>query len=301
MAQMLSVVLSSRRRYSIAHVDVFSGWAFAWASVACALLHALGKPYGLTLHGGELPVFSRRFPRAVSRLLARAAFVTAPSSFLQNAFRTARADIRLVPNALDIAAYPYRHRARLEARLVWMRAFHHTYGPLTVPDVIADMVRRRPSVVAAMFGPDKGDGSLEMTRRRIDALGISDRLSIGGAIAKSAVPSVLAQADIFLNTSRVDNAPVVLSEAMACGLCVVSTAAGGIPDLVADGETAVLVSAETHAFVEAIERVLRDQALASRLSAAARRRAESMDWGEVLPVWERLLLGAGGGRPPRER
>ncbi len=52
------------------------------------------------------------------------------------------------------------------------------------------------------------------------------------------------EGDIFLNTTNVDNAPVTVVEAMACGLCIVSTDAGGVPDLVEDEHEALLVPCE---------------------------------------------------------
>jgi glycosyltransferase involved in cell wall biosynthesis len=170
-----------------------------------------------------------------------------------------------------------------------MRAFHSIYGPSMVPELVAGLARLEPRVTAAMYGPDKGDGSLEITRRRVEALGIAERIEFGGVVEKAKVPSILARADIFLNTSLVDNAPVILSEAMACGLCVVTSGAGGIPDIVTDGETGLVVSNGASAFQGAVARLLRDEALAHRLSTAARRVAERLDWVEILPSWETLL------------
>ena len=55
------------------------------------------------------------------------------------------------------------------------------------------------------------------------------------------------RADIYLNSSRVDNQPVSIIEAFACGLPVVSTAVGGIPYMTRDGEDAMLAPDNDHA------------------------------------------------------
>ncbi len=142
-----------------------------------------------------------------------------------------------------------------------------------------------------MLGPDKGDGSLARTRRVAEDLGVAERITFTGWVPKEDVPELLAGADVFLNTTDADNAPVSVTEAMACGLCVVSTDAGGLPDLIADGETGLLVGRDDAGeMAAAVERVLSEEGLAGRLSSAARRAACARDWSNVLPTWQRLLI-----------
>jgi glycosyltransferase involved in cell wall biosynthesis len=100
----------------------------------------------------------------------------------------------------------------------------------------------------------------------------------------------LAQADIFLNTSNVDNTPVSVIEAMATGLCIVSTEVGGVAYLCARGKEALLVPVDdANAMASAVRSILTDPSLSKRLSRAARAKAEGFGWSEVLPKWEGLL------------
>src|SRR5690606_26152635 len=96
-----------RKHYDVALVDVYSGPAFLWVEAVCHVLRHIGKPYILTLHGGNLPAFAQRWPRRVRRVLRFANMITTPSRYLQNAFRDVRNDIVLLPNPLDIAHYPF--------------------------------------------------------------------------------------------------------------------------------------------------------------------------------------------------
>ncbi len=281
----------TRGRFAIAQVDVYSGTAFLWAEAACWSLRRRRTPYVLTLHGGRLPEFARRWPGRVSGLLGHARAVTTPSRYLLRELTPYRRDLKIVPNPLDLAAYSFTPRRRPRPRLVWLRAFHHIYNPRLAPRVLARLARRHPEVELTMVGPDKGDGSLERTRRQAADLGVADRITYTGWVPKSEVPGLLARADVFLNTADVDNAPVSVTEAMACGLCVVSTDAGGMPDLVEDGNNALLVGRDDGAaMAAAVERVLGDPELAARLSSNARRQAEARDWSRVLPRWQELLL-----------
>jgi len=77
---------------------------------------------------------------------------------------------------------------------------------------------------------------------------------------------------------------------MACGLCVVSTDAGGVSYLARDGEEALLAPVgDAAAMADRVERLLKQPGLAARLSLNGRRKVERFDWGRVLPQWEQLL------------
>lgn len=288
-----------RAGYAVAQVDVYSGAAFFWAEAACWSLRRRRTPYVLTLHGGRLPEFAARRPRRVRRLLGTARAVTTPSPYLQRAMAPFREDLRLLPNPLDLAAYPYARRERARPRLAWLRAFHRIYNPELAPRVLARLVEEHPEAALTMIGPDKGDGSLERTRREAARLGVAGRVTFTGGVPKAEVGRHLAESDVFLNTSDADNAPVSVTEAMACGLCVVTTDAGGLRDLVDDGGDALVVPRDApQEMAAAVSRLIADAELASRLSANARRRSEALDWLRLLPEWERLLLASA--RTPSE-
>ncbi|GER80065.1 MAG: glycosyltransferase family 4 protein [Anaerolineales bacterium] len=287
---MLWPVFSRRTFYQIAYVEVYSGLSFVWAELAVMLLNALRKPHILTLHGGNLPVFAARNPGRVRNLLKSATVVTAPSPYLQKAMQPYRQDILLLPNALDISRYSFRARVTPVSRLVWLRAFHHIYNPSLAPRVLALLANEFPDINLTMFGPDKMDGSFELTRKTAHDMGVQDKMGFPGAVPKERVPDVLQTGDIFLNTTNVDNTPVSVLEAMACGLCVVTTNVGGLPDLLEDGVDALLVPPDdSQAMANAIRRLLTEPALAEKLSVNARRKVEGFDWSVILPQWERLF------------
>ena len=287
---MLAVAWTQRRSYSVAQVDVYSGPAFLWAKAVCRLLRWARKPYVLTLHGGNLPAFAHRHPGRARRLLASAAVVTTPSRYLYEQMRPYRSKLVLLPNPIDLYAYSFVHREQPGPSLVWLRTFHDIYAPALAVRVVAALIREYPNIHLTMIGPDSGDGSLLLTQRIATDLGVSDHVSIVGKIPKSEVPDNLNLGDIFLNTARIDNTPVSVLEAMACGLCVVSTNVGGIPYLLEHERDSLLVPPdEPQAMAAAVHRVLKEPALGARLSSNAREKVEQLDWSTVLPQWEALL------------
>jgi glycosyltransferase involved in cell wall biosynthesis len=371
LCDMLATVWQARHDYDLAHVDVYSGRAFLWAEAVCRLLLLAGKPYIVTLRGGNLVRFARRRPRRMARLLCGAAAVTTPSRFLfeqlapvdSEVNRSARSSsaavssrfsfgpfgsaalatrrsalvsmpnwlrepldsgprqppgsrdepihrspadfgstdqpinrstaFRLIPNPIDVEAYQFRPRRSAKPRLVWLRAFHRIYEPELAVTALAQLVREFPAVRLTMIGPDKGDGSLARTQRAAERCGLTRRIDFTGAASKSSLPALLDRGDIFLNTSRIDNTPVSVLEAMAGGLCIVSTSAGGMPFLLRHECDALLTACGRPAeMAAAVRRLLCEPTLAGQLSQNARRNVEPYDWSAVLPQWERLFVGA---------
>ncbi len=300
MADMTGAALGARGDYRVAVIDVYSGRAFLWANVAARVAKMRGRPVVLALHGGRLPEFAARHGARVGRLLRLADAVVAPSGYLRDALAPWRGDIAVIPNAVEVERYPFRLRTRAEARLTWLRSYHAIYNPEMAVEVLARVRAEKADARLTMYGADK-DGSLERVREAARRLGVEEALELRGAIPKEAVGEALAEANVFLNTTNTDNTPVSVLEAMACGLCVVSTNPGGVPYLVEDGVDGLLVQpGDADGMAKAVLRVLTEEGLSGRLSAMARRKAERHDWSRVLGEWE-SLLGRAAGRAGGER
>ncbi|MCB9437852.1 MAG: glycosyltransferase family 4 protein [Anaerolineales bacterium] len=290
---MVGTVWWHRRRYSVAQVDVYSGPSFIWAEIVVWILKRLRKPYILTLHGGNLPIFADQNKGRARKLLEPAAFVTTPSRYLLEGMQVYRADIQLLPNPLDVTQYHSTQQQNLGPKLIWLRAFHDIYNPDLAIKVVAQLASDFPNISLIMVGPDKGDGSLQRCQQLASELGVIEHIQFVGGVPKTEVPKWLAQGNCFINTTNVDNTPVSVLEAMATGLCVVSTNVGGIPYILDDGINALLVPPDDSvAMSDAIGRILRDQALAYRLSTKALETALNCDWSVILPQWEALLTSA---------
>lgn len=149
-----------------------------------------------------------------------------------------------------------------------------------------------------------GDGPLEATlRERIAALDLQDAITLtGAAIAQEQLASFLTSGDIFAQPcvwsqdNDVDGTPRTLMEAMACGTPCVSTRIAGIPDIITDSRSGLLVPPrDAEALADALQRLLDDTALAARLSRGGRQRIEEHfalpDCLEALEARFRAVLG----------
>ena len=88
--------------------------------------------------------------------------------------------------------------------------------------------------------------------------------------------------DVFCLSSQFEGLSIALVEAMATGVACVATAVGGVPEVIEDEVSGLLVSTgATAELTDALERVLRDEPLRARLAAAGRARAAAFDIGRA--------------------
>ena len=284
-----------RRHVDVVVVSVFSGRAFLLADESLTLARVLGLPTVAWLHGGNLPDFSQDHHRWVRRVLRHADAVVAPSAYLARWAEPLVNGVLIIPNVLDLADYPFRQRQELGPRLLWMRTFQELYDPLSAVHVLSALVRSGIEATLTMAGQDKG--LLRATQVAARDQGVADRITFAGFVSGQEKAALLDGHDIFLNTNLVDNAPVTVLEAACSGLVVISTDVGGLPDLLENDVSALLVPpSDPSAMANAARRVLADQELAARLRGGARVVAEQSGWPAVRNQWTGLFAGLHGER-----
>jgi glycosyltransferase involved in cell wall biosynthesis len=143
----------------------------------------------------------------------------------------------------------------------------------------------RPLVVIAGSGPLEAE-----LAGRIDARCLPVRL-VG---QRDDVPALLAAADVFVLPSMWEGQPLILQEALRCGLPIVATRAGGIGDLTGQDAALLVPPGDPGSLAAAVRRVLSEPGLAQRLRAAAARRARSLPdenaaVGALLAAYEPAL------------
>jgi glycosyltransferase involved in cell wall biosynthesis len=139
------------------------------------------------------------------------------------------------------------------------------------------LAERIPNVRLVLIGT----GPLEENLRRLAVrLGIGDRTIFAGS--RDDVLELLPGLDVFCLSSQFEGLSIALVEAMATGIACVATAVGGIPEVIEDGVSGLLVpSGATAALADTLERVLLDESLKSRLSEEGGARAMAFDIGRA--------------------
>jgi glycosyltransferase involved in cell wall biosynthesis len=183
-------------------------------------------------------------------------------------------DIHVVHCGVDPAEYasePIPHGdgdATGEPRILCVGRLVQRKGQSLLVEACAALLERGVPVQLTLVGDGPTRADLEAQARRI---GVGDRVHFAGAVGHDAVLPMLRSADIFCLPSFSEGVPVVLMEAMAHSIPVVTTQIMGIPELVENERTGLLVApGRADVLVDALARLLRDPELRERLGARGR-------------------------------
>ncbi|MBK7900528.1 MAG: glycosyltransferase [Azonexus sp.] len=284
-------------RSQVVHLFANSGIAwYVFALPTIVLARLRGVPCIVNYRGGEARAFFAAAPRWVVRSPAWATALVVPSGYLAEVFREFGHSAEIVPNIVDLSRFsPSRDERRPDApHLIVTRNLEPIYD---IPTALRAFARVRQEFPAARLTV-AGSGPEEAALRHLAGdLGMGDAVHFSGRIENRDIPALYAQADLMLNPSRVDNMPISILEALASGVPVVSTDAGGIPYLVTHGANALLVPVgAAEAMAEAGLQVLRDPALRQRLVAAGLEASADYAWERIRPRWLEVYrrFAAGG-------
>ncbi len=141
-----------------------------------------------------------------------------------------------------------------------------------------------------------GDGPMRKDlERMLQPLGLEDCVEFTGALEQRCVLGWWQRASVAVLTSENEGMPVCLMEAAACGIPAVATAVGGVPELILNGRTGLLVPpGDATALAAALQTLLQDAVLAHRMGDAARKHAEGRfsvraQVDRLLALWAELL------------
>ena len=252
----------------------------------------------VTLHGTDITIVGsdHAFAEVTRFGIEGSDRVTAVSEDLARETREVfdiQRPIEVIPNFVDTDLYsPDRRDQQLrrrfvdngEALVVHVSNFRPVKRVLDVVRVFDRIRRDRPAKLLMVgTGPDHCAAEEEIAR-----LGIASDVHFVGAVAGAS--ELLACCDLMLLTSENESFGLVALEAMACGVPVIATRAGGVPEVVADRETGFLAPVgDTEAMGEAALELLSSAGMQQSFSRAARQRAvELFDRDRIVDRYEAL-------------
>ncbi|MHB8493949.1 MAG: glycosyltransferase family 4 protein [Casimicrobiaceae bacterium] len=283
-------------RSSVFHVMANSGWAWhLFAAPAIWIGKLRGARVVVNYRGGAAEGFLATTRAPVLRTLRLADAVVVPSDFLRGTFERFGVEATVVPNVVDLERFTPAHppaagHGAAAPQLVIARNLEPIYDLPTAIRAFAIVQAAKPTSRLAIAG----SGPERTTLGQLVAeLGLSAAVDFRGALSRDAMADLYRGATLLVNSSTVDNTPNSLLEAMASGVPIVSTNVGGVPYLVQDGTTALLVPpGNCEAMAKAMLAVLDDPVLARRLSDNGLQQVRCFAWDRVHPLWMRAY-----GRP----
>jgi phenylacetate-CoA ligase len=248
---------------------------------ALLLARVLRKRSILNYHDGRAEDHLAHWP-AARRLMRLATTIVVPSEYLVDVFARYGLAATRVPNVAEPEALRYRNRSRPRPLFLHNRGLAPEYNPACTLRAFALIQQRYPGARLTIAH----DGPLRPALEALaESLGLRQTQFIG-SVSPGHVAALYDAADIYLMSPDADNMPLSVLECFASGLPVVSSNAGGIPNLVEDQINGLLFAPNDHRAMAACAlRLLDEPGLASRLAANALASCAQYSWPEVGPQW----------------
>jgi glycosyltransferase involved in cell wall biosynthesis len=250
----------------------------SYPALSAHIIHRLtGISYSFTAHAYDLYVDPSHLPNKVSG----ATFIVTISEYNRFLLQPLAGEVTPVHVIHCGVALPVRMPDARPGRreIVCVARLEEKKGQRYLVEACGLLHRRDVSLHCTIVG---GGPAFDQLKTLVASGGLEDVIHLAGPQTAEKVQAYLAGADVFVLPSVVtrsgnaEGIPVALMEAMAAGVPVISTSTTGIPELVVDDETGLLVAPrDSAALAEAIERLLDDDELAERLRGAAFRKVGS--------------------------
>ncbi|WP_432671686.1 glycosyltransferase family 4 protein [Flavobacterium sp. SM2513] len=283
-------VFRYRKKADYVVIDTYSTFSFWYAFMVSQLCRLFSIKYIPILRGGNLPHRIATHPKLSGMIFNHSYRNVVPSGYLMDAFQKSNfTNLLYIPNTIDLGNYPFLSTRQMDVpKMLWVRSFASLYNPKMAVEVLKTLQVDYPAAELCMVGPDK-DGLLEETR--IYAKQMKVEVTFTGRLSKKGWINLSKKYNVFINTTSFDNTPVSVIEAMCLGLPVVTTNVGGIPFLLEDYNTALLVDDKAVAQMTlAVKALIEDEVLRSRIVNNGRTYVEGFDWQRVKKQWKDLLV-----------
>jgi N-acetyl-alpha-D-glucosaminyl L-malate synthase BshA len=256
----------------------------------------ISLPIVTTLHGTDITLIGQdpSFAPVVTWSINQSNGVTAVSNYLRQQtydhFEVTNG-IEVIPNFIDTDRFYRQNKEHFKQALcpngekviVHVSNFRPVKNTKQVVEIFHQLQDDTPDVKLLLVG----DGPERVpTERKARELGVFDDIRFLGK--QDPIEEILSIADVFLMPSDSETFGLAALEAMACGVPTVVSNVGGLPELVEDDETGYLCPVDdVDAFTDRTRALLTDEALHSRMAAAARSRAvDTFDIDHVVPMYE---------------
>jgi len=278
--------------YAIPHASA------AFMAKQILLTYGIYIPVVTTLHGTDITLVGkdRTFKPVVTFSINKSDGVTAVSEHLRNdtyEFFEIEKDIKVIPNFVDLNRFNLKAKDHFkkaiapegEKILVHTSNFRSVKRTNDVVKIFAKVIEQIPSKLL-MVGDGKERADCEQLCRD---LGVSANVRFLGK--QDAIEEILSVADLFIMPSQSESFGLAALEAMACKVPVISSNAGGLPELNIDGVTGYLRNVgDVDGMAEKAIYILEDEARLAQFKDNALARAKEFDLTNILPIYENFYV-----------
>ena len=271
-------ILKYARHSDIIHTHCSSYWGFLPAVMSFIASKLYKKRFIITYHGGEASYFIKKFGFIILPILKRIDTIIVPSDFLREVFNNFGVTTVVLPNMLDVDQYTYAERNSLKPDIVIVKHLETIYNIEMALKMFRIVKDRFPEARLTIVG---GGPQRDVLKKLADELNLKD-VVFTGQIRHDQVSDMYAASDIFIHCSKVESFGMVLLEAAASGLPIVSTNVGGISSIIKNEENGLLVESDDSAdMAKKVIYLLEHPREALKLAHNARKLSETYTWDSI--------------------
>ena len=292
-----ALLLARVPRYDVLHVFSPSYFSFLLAPTPAVLAAKLyGKKVVLNYHSGEAEDHLAHW-RTATAVLRLADVIVTPSNYLVDVFARFNLSARAVPYSIETDRFRFRERRPLRPLFLSNRNHEPLYNVGCVLRAFARIQQSMPDASLVVVGDGSRRAELERLARELNL----SRTEFVGRVEPEEMHAYYDAADVLLNASNIDNMPISILEAFAAGVLVVTTNVGGIPYIVTDGETGLMVECgDCEALARSALRLFEEKELASKIARKAHEQSRRYAWASVRDGWLKVYREVSGEEEARQ-
>lgn len=260
-------------------------------------------PHIISVWGADVIDFPNTWlkKKLLNRILHSADGITSTSRFLKRKtvelFGDLEGHIKIIPFGVTVPEILKHSRNDDCTRLVFIKAHRKKYGPDILIEAVSRAIKSGLKLHLTMAGEGEMTG---MLKDKVGQLGLSEAVAFAGFVDNRRMPEFLAEHDIMVMPSVMDSESfgVAVLEASAVGLPVIASRIGGVPEVLLDNETGLLVPpGDTEALTGAIIKLTQDVEARNKMGLAGRKFVEeNYLWDDCLAMMSKLYEDVLSGR-----
>jgi len=273
--------------------DIVHAQSFLIGLNALVFKKLFGKPYLLSDHGAIY--FNWSFRNQISKLVMRDAdgVVALTDDMKKEMLKVHHREIHVVPNGIDLEIFETLPRDEVRQRLhikaeekliIFVGRLRPEKGLNYLLNAMEIIKQKEHSAKLILVGGGPEESHLELLAEKLE---LNDCVKFVGQIPNERVSEYMAASDIFILPSLSEGFPVVILEAMASGLPIVTTRVTGLPEIVNNGENGFLVEPRNpQQLAEKILLLFRENGLREEISRNNKEKVKKYDWKIIIDELE---------------
>lgn len=269
-------------RYDILHTFSASYYSYLLCAAPVILVAKLfGRKSILNYRSGEADDHLRNWRLTAIPIMRLADAIVVPSGYLVDVFAGFGLKAYAIYNLVELDRFKFRERKPIRPIFLTSRLLEPLYNVECVLRAFGLIQERYPEARMTVAAEGFLKPQLQQLARELKL-----NAEFIGRVPFDQMPAMYDSADIYLTATNLDNMPASITECMAAGLPVVTTDAGGIPYIVTNEETCLMIAKNDHAAMAAAAiRLLENNDLTLTLTRQAREASAKFTWNSVRNEW----------------